>query len=158
MDQEMHDLLREAQELMRHQIPTGDVTEIMRRGLRMLVQDQRRRKYAATNRRSVCRRPVPGSRRILADIRRAVRKRDGGQCTFVSDTGQRCPAREFLEFDHVHEIARGGTATPGDIRLRCRAHNQYTAECRFGTGFMSQKRRVAAEARENARSETRAQT
>ena len=29
------------------------------------------------------------------------------------------------------------------IRLRCRAHNQYAAECTFGTEFMSHKRQEA---------------
>ena len=29
-------------------------------------------------------------------------------------------------------------ASVDGIRLRCRAHNQYAAECAFGTGFMSE--------------------
>jgi hypothetical protein len=45
-----------------------------------------------------------------------------------------------LEFDHVREVARGGDASVENIRLRCRAHNQYTAECTFGAGFMREKR------------------
>jgi hypothetical protein len=32
------------------------------------------------------------------------------------------------------------------MRLRCRAHNQYTAECEFGTEFMSAKRQEARRA------------
>lgn len=32
------------------------------------------------------------------------------------------------------------------MRLRCRAHNQYTAECTYGTGFMEQKRQEAQRA------------
>jgi hypothetical protein len=61
----------------------------------------------------------------------------------VSETGHRCPARTHLEFDHVHEVARGGEASVAGIRLRCRAHNQYQAECTFGTEFMRQQRRAA---------------
>jgi hypothetical protein len=34
------------------------------------------------------------------------------------------------------------------LRLLCRAHNQYAAECTFGSGFMSEKR---AEARKHAK-------
>jgi len=66
----------------------------------------------------------------------------------VSETGRRCPARKPLEFDHVLEVARGGEATVADIRLRCRAHNQYQAERTFGAGFMQRKRDEAHRARE----------
>ena len=48
--------------------------------------------------------------------------------------------------------ARGGKASLGGMRLRCRVHNQYTAECTFGAEFMSNKREdarcAAAEKRE----------
>jgi hypothetical protein len=77
--------------------------------------------------------------------------RDGGQCTFVSDAGHRCPARTRLEYDHVEPVARGGTATVQGMRLRCRAHNQYTAEREFGAGFMARKREAAQHAAEKAR-------
>ena len=36
-----------------------------------------------------------------------------------------------------------------NLRLRCRAHNQYEAERVFGTGFMNQKREAARRAREH---------
>jgi hypothetical protein len=61
----------------------------------------------------------------------------------VGDTGHQCGARRSLEFDHVREFARGGEASVENIRLRCRAHNQYTAECTFGIGFMREKRERA---------------
>jgi hypothetical protein len=38
------------------------------------------------------------------------------------------------------------------IRLRCRAHNQYAAECAFGADFMSRKREAAQHASDAARS------
>jgi 5-methylcytosine-specific restriction endonuclease McrA len=84
-------------------------------------------------------------------VKRAVWKRDGGQCAHVSDTGQRCPARKDLEFDHVREVALGGRATVEGIRLLCRTHNQYQAERAFGAGFMHEKRRAAQEDRAAAR-------
>jgi hypothetical protein len=58
----------------------------------------------------------------------------------VSESGKRCEARSGLEFDHVLENARGGEATVSGIRLRCRAHNQYTAERTYGEAFMQHKR------------------
>ena len=84
-------------------------------------------------------------------MRRAVWERDGGQCTFVSASGRRCEARRGLEYDHATEFARGGVATVDGIRLRCRGHNQHTAECTFGAGFMAQKRKEAAAARAAAK-------
>src|SRR5262249_52066164 len=38
-----------------------------------------------------------------------------------------------------------------EIRLRCRAHNQYEAECVFGAGFMASKREAARLAAAEAR-------
>jgi len=76
-----------------------------------------------------------------------VWERDGGQCTFVSEAGHRCPARTRLEFDHVVEVARGGQATVSGVRLRCRAHNEFTAERTFGTEFMRHQRLAAAQTR-----------
>jgi hypothetical protein len=58
----------------------------------------------------------------------------------VSAAGHRCESRTRLEFDHVTEFVRGGEATTDGIRLRCRAHNQYTAEQTFGAAFMREKR------------------
>jgi hypothetical protein len=80
-------------------------------------------------------------------VKRAVWQRDGGQCTFKSESGRRCEARRGLEFDHAREFARGGEASVDGIRLRCRGHNQYTAEQTFGAGFMQQKRELAAATR-----------
>jgi hypothetical protein len=48
-----------------------------------------------------------------------------------------------VEYDHVHPVARGGAATLDNLRLRCRAHNQYAAECTFGSDFMREKRQQA---------------
>jgi hypothetical protein len=74
----------------------------------------------------------------------------------VSENGHRCEADTGLEFDHVLEAARGGEATVEGIRLLCRAHNQYAAECTFGPEFMRHKRIAAAEARVAAKQRTRA--
>jgi hypothetical protein len=40
----------------------------------------------------------------------------------------RCDARAFLEFDHVTPVALGGGSTEGEVRLLCRAHNQFEAD------------------------------
>src|SRR5262249_4884104 len=74
-------------------------------------------------------------------------KGGGGQWRYVSESGRRCDARGDLEFDHKREFARGGETTVDGLQLRCRGHNQHTAERTFGAGFMKVKRTAAAAAR-----------
>ena len=136
-------------------MPAGDVAEVLDRALDALIQKLEKRKFAATNRpRPSRRRRSARARHVPAEVKRAVWKRDQGQCTFVGETGRRCPARGFLEFDHIDEVARGGEATVNGMRLRCRAHNQYGAECTFGTEFMNYKRQEARRAAVEARGRT----
>jgi hypothetical protein len=118
---------------------------VLDRALDALIGLLERRKFGATARpRSAPgTRGKVGARYVPAAVKRAVWQRDGGQCTFVSATGHRCEARKLLEFDHVQEFARGGAAAVASMRLRCRAHNQYTAECTFGAGFMQARREAA---------------
>ncbi len=124
--------LRLAQDLLRHQLPDGDVAAVIDRALTALVNELTRRKCAAAARPRRSRGAAPGSRHIPAEVRRAVWRRDGGRCAFVSATGRRCTERGFLEFHHVRPYAAGGTATADNIELRCRAHNGYEATRDFG--------------------------
>ena len=82
----------------------------------------------------------------LLVAKRAVHARDGGRCTFVGESGRRREATSDLEYHHIRERARGGETSVDNLRLRCRPHNQHTAERAFGVEFMRQKRIVAAEA------------
>ncbi len=148
--------LRYAQDLLGHQLPSGDLARVLDRALDALIEQLERRKFAATPRPRRGERPSTNPRYIPAHVKRAVWERDGGQCSFVSEAGRRCPARKLLEFDHVQEVARGGRATVAGIRLRCRAHNQYGAECAFGAEFMRRKREAAPRAAEARRQETEA--
>ena len=139
IDQETYQQLRYAQSLLGHALPSGDVAKVLKRALDSLVQELERRKFAKSAR-SRPRRSHANGRYVPAEVRRSVWQRDSGQCTFVSEDGKRCEERTRLEFDHVDPVARGGQATVGRMRLRCRAHNQYEAERMFGAGFMSEKR------------------
>ena len=51
----------------------------------------------------------------------------------------------MLEFDHRVPVAQGGQGTVENVRLVCRAHNQYAAERAFGADFIHAKRRAARE-------------
>ena len=123
--------LRNAQDLLRHQIPDGDLAAIMDRALTALLRDLARQKFAATDHPRGSTGVAPGSRHIPAEVKRAVWMGDGGRCAFVGPNG-RCTERGFLEFHHVVPHGAGGEPTTDNVQLRCRAHNQYEAELYFG--------------------------
>jgi 5-methylcytosine-specific restriction endonuclease McrA len=136
--------LRYAQALLGHALPSGDLAQVLDRALDSLIARLEQRRFAATARtRPSRRRRTEDTRYVPAAIRRMVWQRDGGRCTFVSESGHRCEARTCLELDHIDPVARGGQTTPDRMRLCCRAHNQYTAERTFGTDFMRHKRQEA---------------
>jgi hypothetical protein len=151
-----HEMLRYAQDLLGHELPSGDVAQVLKQALKALIEKLEKRKFAATRRPRPSARPSANPRHVPAQVKRAVWERDGGQCTFVSEAGRRCPSRKLLEFDHVEEVARGGRASVAGIRLRCRGHNQYGAECTFGAGFMREKREAARRKAEARRQEQEA--
>jgi hypothetical protein len=124
--------LRQAQDLLRHAIPSGDTAQIIDRALTLLIEHLARKKFAATHRPRQSQGPAPGSRKVAAKIRRAVSRRDDGRCAFVGTAGRRCNARAFVEFHHVDPYGVGGEATVDKIELRCRAHNNYEAELFYG--------------------------
>jgi 5-methylcytosine-specific restriction endonuclease McrA len=142
ISRETHDLLREAQALLGHAMPSGDIEAVLQRALNGLVHQLHKQKFAETEQ-PRAQRGSTSDRHIPAEVQRAVRKRDGNRCTFVSDTGKRCDESTRLEWDHVIPVARGGMSTAGNLRLVCRTHNQYAADCAFGTDFMQGKREQA---------------
>ena len=137
-----HGRLRQAQELLRREIPDGDPGAIFDRALALLLEDVVRKKLALTPRpRDV--KPDEGkqapstrkrTRHIPARVRRAVWRRDGGRCAFTAPNGQRCTERAFLEFHHRESYAVGGEATVTNISLRCRRHNAFEAVKALGSG------------------------
>jgi hypothetical protein len=143
----LYDKLRQAQALLRHQVPDGDLAEIFDRALTLLVKESRRRKFAdvQTPREK---RPTAGkraTRHIPAEVRRAVEARDRGQCAFVGANGRRCRSRDFLEFHHREPWSQSKRHAIGNIELRCRAHNQYAAAKDLGTDYMARfSRRIGS--------------
>ena len=140
VSQRTRDLLQKAKGLLAHSRQSSEVGDILERALQEFVERLERRKFGLGTR---ARRPGRGStsaRHIPAKLKRAVHARDGGRCTFQADNGRRCESTDHLEFDHVQPVARGGRTTMDNLRLRCRAHNQYEAERTYGAGFMQEKR------------------
>jgi hypothetical protein len=132
VSEKTHDKLRLAQDMLRHQLPNGDIAEILDRALTSLLERLARQKFAATDGPRPGRPAAPGSRHIPAEVKRVVWLRDLGRCTFVAETGKRCDATGFVEFHHIRPYAAGGEPTVDNVRLTCRAHNSYEAELAFG--------------------------
>ena len=134
-------------ELLGHELPYGVDSKEVDRALRQAIQTLERKalreaRVPRTRQKSSSANP----RHIPKHVKSAVWKRDGGQCTFVGDTGHRCGTRKHLEFDHTEPVARGGTSTVENLRLRCRAHNQYEADRTFGERFMERRRHAVRNA------------
>jgi HNH endonuclease len=128
--------LRLAKDMLRHAIPSGDDALILDRALTALLADLARKKFAAAENPRPSPGTAPGSRHVPADVRRTVWLRDLGRCAFVGENGRRCGERAFVEFHHVKPYAVGGEATPENVQLRCRRHNDYEARVYFA-GFDS---------------------
>ena len=140
-DQTLCDKLREAQALLRHQIPDGDLAEIFDRALTLLLEDAKRKKFAQTSRprkrSNGSRGSGTPSRHIPAEIKRAVVARDGGRCAFVASSGRRCGSRDFLQFHHRDPWARSKQHSIDRIELRCQGHNHYAALQDYGAAYMA---------------------
>jgi hypothetical protein len=134
------DMLDQIKALLSHQVPSGDLEQVLERTFEAAIVELDRRKHAATRRPRRPRQPAAGSRRIPAHVMRVVAARDGGRCAFVSPTGVRCEARTFIEYDHIVPVALGGRSSADNVRQLCRAHNQYEADRALGRRFMDAKR------------------
>ncbi len=138
-----HDKFRQAQDLLRHRIPDGDLATIVEKALDLLIEQVKKERFA-TGRKA---RPAPAdeadaatSRHVPDAIKREVFERDGGRCTFTDEHGGRCGETGALEFDHLDGFARTHLHRADRIRLLCRAHNQHAADQMYGRAFMERAR------------------
>lgn len=56
-------------------------------------------------------------------IREQILMRDGWQCTFIDEDGDRCDETTRLHVDHVMPIAAGGSDEPWNLAVLCERHN-----------------------------------
>ena len=142
VSRETHERLRRVQDLLASATTPAEIPDVFERALRLLEQALEKRRFSATDHPRAARRGTD-PRHVPAAVEREVWERDEGRCTFESDDGHRCEATRWIECDHILPVARGGRATAENLRLRCRAHNQYAAERVFGEAFMRGKRERA---------------
>jgi 5-methylcytosine-specific restriction endonuclease McrA len=131
--------LQQAQALLSHGGKAFELAQVLELAADLVLAHAERKRFGATDkpRNSTS---DSESGHIKNEVKREVHARDGGQCTFTSESGRRCEARDNIEFDHVRPVSRGGRSDAANVRLLCRAHNQLRAEQTFGAGFMSEKR------------------
>ena len=96
--------------------------------------------------------PPPRTGTSRSEVERAVRERDGNQCTFTDAQSRRCSERRFLTLEHRIPFALGGPPTVENLCCLCTSHNAFTARQVFGEAFIAEKRAQRA-----ARAETRAE-
>jgi 5-methylcytosine-specific restriction endonuclease McrA len=152
---EFIDELEQVRVALSHQCPDGNFEQVVREAFKLVLERDRKRKAQTGRPRAPTDRPRAQSetagesdratpendRYIPAAVKRAVWERDKGRCTWPMGDGKVCGARHRLEFDHDLEVALGGKATIGNIRLLCRSHNLMKAEQRFGRTFMAKFRK-----------------
>lgn len=140
----LHNKLERLQTLMRSDVPDGDLALIIERAVTEKLERLEAKRYAKTcaPRKALSESDTsPSSRHIPAAVRRAVYERDGNRCRYVDAQGRRCSATARLEFHHLYPFGLGGDHSLRNIRLMCRAHNQYLAECDYGKGAMTRRKR-----------------
>ena len=131
VSRETHEKLSEAQNLLRHRIPDGDVAAIFERALTLLLNELHKTRHALVERPRMASLTEGTGRHIPASVKRAVWERDSGQCAFAGGVG-RCTERGFLEYHHRIPFSDGGATSLDNLELRCRAHNAFEAERWFG--------------------------
>ena len=130
--------LEQAQNLLSHKVASSDLATILELALDRLIADETKRLSGAGKPRER-RETKPGSRHVPVDVQRAVRERDGDQCTFTDAEGRRCSEMRFLTIEHIDPFARGGPTTAENCCLLCQAHNSFQARQVFGEEHIQNK-------------------
>src|SRR6266481_4725460 len=86
-NQELHDKLREAEDLLRHRIPNGDLACIVERALDLLIDHVKKERFAVGRKprqpSAVVVKEEASSRHIPDAIKRKVYERDRGRCLMI---------------------------------------------------------------------------
>jgi hypothetical protein len=109
--------LERCRDLMRHANPSGDFAPIIERALDLLLDKLMRERFGAARRPRSESAPADGKDCVNRATKRATVQRDGVRCSWVDCEGNRCNARAWLEYDHRHPRAKGGTLEAWASRL-----------------------------------------
>jgi hypothetical protein len=81
--------------------------------------------------------PRGRSRRVPAEVWRAVWARDGGHCVWPLENGGVCGSTHKLQLDHLDGWALGGATTVERCRILCERHNDRHARELYGDELMN---------------------
>ena len=143
----LRDKLEHARNLLSHAVPSGDLATLIERAIDQLIAVETKRRAGAGQPRKR-RETRAGSRHVPVEVQRAVRERDGNQCTFVDAEGRRCSEKRFLTIEHVDPYAMGGPTTVDNCCLLCSAHNAHRARQVYGEQHVRKKVSEARAGRE----------
>jgi hypothetical protein len=141
---ELRDKLMKLQALMRSSVPDGDFAVIIEEAVTEKLARLEAKRLGETKKPRTGLEQAdttPSSRHIPAAVKRAVRNRDRGRCTFVDQQGRRCTEDRRLEFHHRKPFGRGGDHRSENICLMCKAHNTLFAERDYGKDVVDRYRR-----------------
>lgn len=136
-EREFLQLIEKAKQILSGKYPMGaSLEEVFREALRLLIEkyDPERRAERRTNEEKNSNSATKSKgesshtilhRQIPIRIRDEVFKRDGGKCTYISPSGQQCQSTWDLEVDHIRPFSMGGDHSLDNLRLLCRAHNNF---------------------------------
>ena len=118
------DLVDEARTALSNRFPKGaSLEELFTEGLKSILKDKAKKTISLGSRKS--RSENIDKRTATAKVRSQVLKRDNYCCSYVYQDGTRCCSDWQIEVDHIRPYALGGKTTPDNLRVLCRAHNQY---------------------------------
>jgi 5-methylcytosine-specific restriction endonuclease McrA len=111
--------LRKAMAGQSHVQPGATDEQVLEAALDLLLAQQERRKAS-----------------VPARVKREVRQRDGGKCTWPLADGGTCGSTVRTEIDHVVPRGRGGPSTTANCRVLCDVHNREAARAVYGDAHM----------------------
>lgn len=136
-EREFLQLIEKAKQILSGKYPQGaSLEEVFREALRLLIEkydpEKRAERRALDDKTSaVATKSKDDStrtvihRQIPIKIRDEVFRRDSSKCTYVSPSGQPCQSTWDLEIDHIRPFSMGGDHSLENLRLLCRAHNNF---------------------------------
>jgi hypothetical protein len=137
-DEELLAMVRRAEELLSHSFPNCDRLAISKLAYGVFIQYLERGKRAkADNPRPA---PTEPTKSISRHATREMFEEHGDQCCYVDErTGARCPSRAFIQRDHRHMQAHGGTHEAKNLRPLCGPHNRLLAELALGREYVQSR-------------------
>jgi len=111
--------LRKARAGQSHVQPGATDEQVIEAALDLLLAQQEKRRAS-----------------VPPKVKREVRKRDQGKCTWPLANGGTCGATVGLEIDHVVPRGKGGPSTVENCRILCRPHNLEAARGDYGDEVM----------------------